>query len=60
MRKPKCKLGQHKDRRMRGGKRVECEVCGDTFPCAHDCSHLDCNLEKQQPGSIIQDELGFQ
>lgn len=44
MAKQKCRLGQHEDRRMKGGHHIECTKCGDVFPCRHECSHIDCCL----------------
>lgn len=55
----KCRLGKHKDRLMKGGKRVECTTCHDQFPCLLPCKHLDCQAEREVPGSMIEKELGF-
>ncbi len=38
----KCTLGEHKDVYVRGGKRLKCTLCGDTFPCSYKCEHVDC------------------
>lgn len=53
----RCKLGQHKDRPMRGGNRVECTRCGDVFPCRHPCNHIDCILAtgRELPGWVEVD-----
>lgn len=56
----KCKHGQHTDRLVRGGKRLECTTCGDSFPCLNvDCGHFDCQWERDEPGAAIAGELGF-
>lgn len=55
----KCKPGKHNDRLMKGRKRLECLTCQDKFPCLVACDHLDCIAERQVPGSMIKDELGF-
>lgn len=26
----------------KNSKRVKCEGCGDVFPCAHKCKHIEC------------------
>ncbi len=54
----KCSNGKHIDRVMRGGKRLQCTVCGDEFPCAHECDHFDCKWERDEPGAVIVGELG--
>lgn len=60
-RRAKCGLGKHQDRLMRGGTRVECTACGDQFPCENrSCGHFDCAWERDEPGSAIGGELGFQ
>lgn len=28
----------------RGSSRERCTICGTTFPCAHECGHVDCIL----------------
>jgi hypothetical protein len=38
----KCRRGQHRDRVVRGGRRLRCTECGDEFPCRHNCDHVDC------------------
>lgn len=59
-RTPECKLWKHNNRLMRGGKRVECTICGRCFPCDQLlCKHFDCQAERANPGSMIRDELGF-
>jgi hypothetical protein len=45
-RNPKCKLGQHTDVLLRGGKSVRCTTCGDTWPCRHECDHFDCRCAR--------------
>ncbi len=30
----------------RGGRRLRCEGCGDAFPCARRCEHLDCEAAR--------------
>ena len=55
----KCGHGKHQDRLVRGGKRLECTVCGDSFPCVTDCGHFDCQWERDEPGECITGELGF-
>jgi hypothetical protein len=46
MKKPKCPIGQHADKLLRGGKRTRCTKCGDVFPCSHACDHFDCRLAR--------------
>lgn len=41
-RRRKCRSLEHKDVRVRGGRRYECSECGDSFPCAFECVHLAC------------------
>lgn len=48
----KCRRGQHRDKWLRGHKRVKCENCGDEFPCGHPCQHLDCDLARQDTSNI--------
>jgi hypothetical protein len=55
----KCAHGKHNDRLVRGGKRLECTTCGDSFPCLNtDCGHFDCQWERDEPGAAICGELG--
>ena len=32
----------------RGGAFSKCTECGDRFPCAHECKHLDCAAERAE------------
>jgi hypothetical protein len=41
-RRRKCYESKHVDRLVRGGKRAECTICGDSFPCKFDCTHYNC------------------
>ena len=55
----RCRLGACSDRLVRGGRRVRCSKCGTEFPCGHPCAHLDCQAERDVPGSMITAELGI-
>lgn len=46
---PKCPEGRHTDRLVRGGKRCQCTVCGDSFPCRFECSHYNCMAATGRP-----------
>jgi hypothetical protein len=32
----------------RNSRRQKCSVCGDEFPCRHDCNHQDCQAFRRQ------------
>lgn len=32
----------------RGGRFSRCSECGDRYPCAHECGHLDCKAERDE------------
>ena len=49
MAKVKCPRGKHRDKPLRGGRRVRCEVCGDEYPCGGECQHLDCRAAREDP-----------
>lgn len=40
----------------RGGQHLKCEGCGDRFPCAHACKHLDCQEARAQLGKKVSDK----
>lgn len=58
-RRGRCANDKHDDELLRGGRRVKCRRCGDEFPCRHACDHTDCRWERDEPGSVIRLELGF-
>lgn len=43
-----CSLRDHDWRLVRSGKREECVKCGTSFPCNHECSHLDCAAAREE------------
>jgi hypothetical protein len=45
----KCKNTAHDDKPIRGSTRVRCAKCGDEFPCARSCEHLDCMQRRGEP-----------
>ena len=32
----------------RGGKFSRCSECDERYPCAHECKHLDCKMERDE------------
>lgn len=42
-----CKLWAHDWKPF--GEGEKCSKCGEIFPCAHDCEHMDCREVKGQP-----------
>jgi len=47
-----CQRGRHRDKWLRGKRRIKCENCGDIFPCYHDCGHLDGAEARLNPEGI--------
>jgi hypothetical protein len=38
----------------RGGRFSRCSECGDRFPCAHECAHVDCKAERADAKREVQ------
>ena len=47
----KCRTKKTRWIAGRGGKFSRCEECGDRFPCARACDHIDCVEARKKLGT---------